>query len=168
VLKVVRNRLKLHKSDPSTSNAEPEYGFNSSSVIEEEQINNFLGEVLIVDDDPDTLFTLNEMVQAAGCKTHIAKGGLECLKILENIKPDLILLDIMMPEMDGFQTLKNIRSNVDLAGIPIYAVTAKAMVGDKEIILKHGFNDYIPKPVNSKTISHKITQLFQQTKHSRL
>jgi signal transduction histidine kinase/CheY-like chemotaxis protein/HAMP domain-containing protein len=168
VLKAVRDRLRLHEIDSLTPKDETEYGFNSSSVIEEEQTNNFFGEVLIVDDDPDTLFTLNEMVQATGCNTHIAKSGLECLKMLENIKPDLILLDIMMPEMDGFQTLKNIRSNVDLAGIPIYAVTAKAMVGDKEIILKHGFNDYIPKPVNSKTISHKITQLFQQTKHSRL
>jgi two-component system chemotaxis sensor kinase CheA len=56
--------------------------------------------------------------------------------IRATIKPDLIMLDIMMPEMDGFQTLKNIRSNTDLEGIPIYAVTAKAMVGDKEIISK--------------------------------
>jgi CheY-like chemotaxis protein len=71
-----------------------------------------------------------------------------------------------MPEMDGFQTLKNIRSNTDLGGIPIYAVTAKAMVGDKEIILKHGFNDYIPKPVSSSIISSKIAQLFSKIKSS--
>jgi CheY-like chemotaxis protein len=61
----------------------------------------FFGEVLIVDDDPDTLFTLNEMVQATGCKTHLAKSGMECLKILENVRPDLIMLDIMMPR-DGW------------------------------------------------------------------
>ncbi|HQJ46610.1 MAG TPA: response regulator, partial [Ignavibacteriaceae bacterium] len=121
-------------------------------------------EVLIVDDDPDTLFTLNEMVQAAGCKTFLAKSGIECLRILEQIKPDLILLDIMMPDMDGFQTLKNIRSNTDLIDIPVYAVTAKAMVGDKEIILKHGFNDYIAKPVNSAIITGKISQLISRIK----
>jgi two-component system chemotaxis sensor kinase CheA len=94
----------------------------------------------------------------------MAKSGIECLKLLEQVHPDLILLDIMMPEMDGFQTLNNIRANNQLAGIPIYAVTAKAMIGDKEIILKHGFNDYIAKPVNSTIISNKIEQLFSKIK----
>jgi two-component system chemotaxis sensor kinase CheA len=122
--------------------------------------------VLIVDDDADTLFTINEIVQATGCKTYLAKSGIECLKLLEQVHPDLILLDIMMPEMDGFQTLNNIRANNQLADIPIYAVTAKAMAGDKEIILKHGFNDYIPKPVNSTIISSKIGQLFSKIKTS--
>ena len=74
----------------------------------------------------------------------------------------------MMPEMDGFQTLKNIRVNENLAAIPIYAVTAKAMVGDKEIILKHGFNDYIPKPANATIISNKIAQLFSKIKSKRI
>lgn len=89
-------------------------------------------------------------------------------KSLESVIPDLILLDIMMPEMDGFQTLKNIRNNIDLSAVPIYAVTAKAMVGDKEIILKHGFNDYIPKPVSSNIIANKIAQLFSKSKSSRV
>ena len=164
VLKTVRDRIKMQEVDEFFTNDDSEPSSNSNLLVEEESIGDFFGEVLIVDDDPDTLFTLNEMVQATGCKTHLAKSGMECLKILENIRPDLIMLDIMMPEMDGFQTLKNIRSNTDLAGIPIYAVTAKAMVGDKEIILKHGFNDYIPKPVNSTIISSKIAQLFSRIK----
>lgn len=154
------------EDDSSFSNTKTDSSVSSISISEEEPAGDFYGEVLIVDDDPDTLFTLNEMVQATGCKTHLAKSGLECLKILENTRPDLIMLDIMMPEMDGFQTLKNIRSNIDLAEIPIYAVTAKAMVGDKEIILKHGFNNYIPKPVNSTIISSKIAQLFSKIKSS--
>jgi CheY-like chemotaxis protein len=70
----------------------------------------------------------------------------------------------MMPEMDGFQTLNNIRANRELADIPIFAVTAKAMAGDKEVVLKHGFNDYIPKPVNSTIIFSKIGQLFSKIK----
>ncbi len=147
-----------------SQNFESELNKNNDFVKDEEFVPESLGEILIVDDDPDTLFTLNEMVQATGCKTYLAKSGIECLKILETITPDLILLDIMMPEMDGFQTLKNIRSNTDLSGIPIYAVTAKAMMGDKEVILKHGFNDYIPKPVNSNIISSKIAQLFSKIK----
>ena len=165
VLKTVRDRIKMQEEDEYYfENAESDSSDGLEITIPDEPVVDFFGDVLIVDDDPDTLFTLNEMVQAAGCKTHLAKSGLECLKILESVRPDLIMLDIMMPEMDGFQTLKNIRSNTDLAGIPIYAVTAKAMVGDKEIILKHGFNDYIPKPVNSTIISGKITQLFSKIK----
>jgi CheY-like chemotaxis protein len=167
VLKAVRDRIKMLEDDEIIfSNRDEKPGVNSVIVAEQENTDDFYGEVLIVDDDPDTLFTLNELVMATGCKTYLAKSGLECLKILENIKPDLIMLDIMMPEMDGFQTLKNIRSNTHLSAIPIYAVTAKAMVGDKEIILKHGFNDYIPKPVSSSIISSKIAQLFSKIKSS--
>jgi len=165
VLKTVRHRINMQENYKLFfSNPETESQSNPIYINDEEHVGDYFGEVLIVDDDPDTLFTLNEMVQATGCKTHLAKSGMECLKILEKITPDLIMLDIMMPEMDGFQTLKNIRINNHLVGIPIYAVTAKAMVGDKEIILKHGFNDYIPKPVNSTIISSKIAQLFSKIK----
>lgn len=163
VLKAVRDRIMLIESE--ISEEEEEFSNQNYEVMENGNVSNEQSlEVLIVDDDPDTLFTLNEMVQAAGCKTFLAKSGIECLRILEQTKPDLILLDIMMPDMDGFQTLKNIRSNTDLIDIPVYAVTAKAMVGDKEIILKHGFNDYIAKPVNSAIISGKISQLISRIK----
>ncbi|MGB5529893.1 MAG: response regulator, partial [Ignavibacteriaceae bacterium] len=158
VLKIVRDRIQMQEDDLRT--IESDINDDRQNIPDDEITGDFCGEVLIVDDDPDTLFTLNEMVQITGCKTHLAKSGLECLKILESVIPDLILLDIMMPEMDGFQTLKNIRNNIDLSAVPIYAVTAKAMVGDKEIILKHGFNDYIPKPVSSNIIANKIAQLF--------
>ncbi len=166
VLKVVRDRIKMQEvNDLPVLDKGKENGGKISDVMVED-VNEYFGQVLIVDDDADTLFTMNEIVQATGCKTYLAKSGIECLKLLEQVHPDLILLDIMMPEMDGFQTLNNIRANNHLADIPIYAVTAKAMAGDKEIILKHGFNDYIPKPVNSTIISSKIGQLFSKIKTS--
>jgi two-component system chemotaxis sensor kinase CheA len=127
-------------------------------------LKNFAAEVLIVDDDPDTLFTLDELVQASNCKTILAKGGKECLDILERKIPDLILLDIIMPEMDGFQVLKQIKRNSKWTDIPVFAVTAKAMKEDNEIILKHGFSDYIPKPVNPSIVSHKIQKIITQLK----
>jgi len=123
-----------------------------------------LAEVLIVDDDEDTLFTINEIVKACNCKTILAKNGIECINILKHSLPDLILLDIMMPGMDGFQTIKKIRANPDWQDIPVYAVTAKAMANDKNIILNHGFDDYLSKPVNSITITSKINQLFSKIK----
>jgi CheY-like chemotaxis protein len=75
-------------------------------------------------------------------------------------------MDIMMPEMDGFQTLKEIRSNDKWGEVPVFAVTAKAMQSDKDVILNHGFTDYIPKPVNPTMISFKIEKLLKQLKAS--
>jgi len=170
VLKVVRDRIRLQEDFELTNsielpgNAEPD----SVEAIEIEEkpseMQNIRGEVLIVDDDPDTLFTLNEIVSSCNCNTLMVKGGRECLAVLATRIPDLILLDIMMPDMDGFQTLKRIKQNKAWQNIPVFAVTAKAMVEDKEIILKHGFDDYISKPVNSASMAFKIERLFSKLK----
>jgi len=169
VLKVVRDRIKLQEiSYLNESSYSPPLKCETPK-IDEPQSNDDenlspRGEIVIVDDDPDTLFTINEIVRSLNFKTKLARSGMECLQILKKQTPDLILLDIMMPVMDGFQTLKNIRANDNWKSIPVYAVTAKAMTGDKEIIIKSGFNDYIPKPVNSAIISFKIEQLLLKTK----
>ena len=159
VLKVVRDRIKQQEQIPQEMNDIP-----AKNVSEQKADSDVLGTVLIVDDDPDTLFTIDEMVKANNCKTIKAKNGVECLKALEHIKPDLILLDIMMPEMDGFQTIKNIRSNDNWKDITVIAVTAKAMSDDKQIIFKSGFDEYIPKPVNASEISEKINQFLNKIK----
>ncbi len=163
VLKIVRDRLKLQEDFSSNSNEKNEKVgrevVNTSNNDNEEE---YYGEVLIVDDEPEVLFTINELVQACNCKTLTARNGIECLKILENTTPDLILLDIMMPEMDGFQTIKKIKENQRFKDIPVFAVSAKAMSDDKKIILKHGFEDFIPKPVDSVIISYKLKKIFNK------
>jgi len=111
-------------------------------------------DIMIVDDDPNTLFTLAEIIQEANCNPIIAHDGKECLELLETKIPDLILLDIIMPELDGFKTIKQIKRNNKWSDIPVIAVTAKAMKEDNEIILKHGLTDYIPKPVNPAFVQH--------------
>ncbi|RPI74312.1 MAG: response regulator, partial [Ignavibacteriales bacterium] len=171
VLKIVRDRIKLHEEysmmsdrvqDHKTIEDEPEedteYAIDEISNTEIET--EYKATVLLIDDDEDTLFTVNEIVQSCGCKTILAGSGQEALELLDKETPDLILLDIMMPGMDGFQTLKKIRQKNSLETIPVFAVTAKAMVGDRDIILKHGFDDYIPKPVNAVTMAFKIEKLF--------
>ena len=177
VLKVVRDRIKMHedysaKNDIQIEDAKVEIVEIKSTksenpeIIDKESDNiNYRGEVLIVDDDADTLFTVSEIVQSCNCKTILAKSGKECLQILEKKTPDLILLDIMMPEMDGFQTLNKIKGQSRWSEIPIYAVTAKAMLEDKEVILRHGFNDYIAKPVNSSIMAFKIEKVFAKRKN---
>jgi len=169
VLKVVRDRLKIQEdykySQESVGLVEDQINIEEQS-IDEVPDKTYHGEVLIVDDDADTLFTINEIVQACYCRTSLAKSGTECIKALEQKIPDLILLDIMMPGMDGFQTLHRIRQNDQWAKIPVFAVTAKAMLGDKAVILRNGFNDYIAKPVNSGVLAFKIERLFSKLKIS--
>ncbi len=170
VLKVVRDRIKFQEknteifnpmefSDRSNSDTLKEMEPAQFSSDKEIELN---GEVLIVDDDPDTLFTLNEIVTSCNCNTILVKGGHECLEALKIKIPDLILLDIMMPGMDGFQTLNRIKQNKAWQNIPVFAVTAKAMMEDREIILRHGFDDYISKPVNSAVLAFKIERLFSK------
>ncbi len=171
VLKVVRDRLKLHEDsseilkDNLVEVSIEDVNINKEHLdMEYENTNGHIGEVLIVDDDPESLFTVNEIVQSCNCETILAKSGQECLNILEVKTPNLILMDIMMPGMDGFQAFNKIRKNKDWDNIPIFAVTAKAMLEDKKVILKHGFDDYITKPVNSGIMSFKIEKLFTQIK----
>lgn len=169
VLKIVRDRLNiqevsLKKEDSIISNEEAEVEL--IKIESKPEGKNYLGEVLIVDDDPDTLFTISELVEACNCKPITATNGIECLEKLKETTPDLILLDIMMPEMDGFQTIKKIRENDKFKNLPVYAVSAKAMSDDKSIIIKHGFDDFIPKPVNQTVINYKLQKIFNQIKIS--
>lgn len=170
VLRVVKDRIEMQERSgfidiPENGKSQKkETGENKFSENETEVPQSSVMEVLIVDDDPDTLFTLDEIVQSCKCNTVLAKNGKECLEILEHKIPDLILLDIIMPEMDGFQTIKQIRKNNEWAEIPVFAVTAQAMREDNEIILKQGFSDYIPKPVNPSVVSDKIQKLITQLK----
>ena len=170
VLKVVRNRIEMQQTELADS---LQNMVNKVSAINGKKNGNndlseqnFKAEVLIVDDDADTLYTLDEIVQGCNCNTVLAKSGKECLAALEQKTPDLILLDIMMPEMDGFQTLKQLKLNKKWSDIPVFAVTAKAMKNDKDIVLKQGFTDYIPKPVNPTIVSFKIQKLISQLKAS--
>ncbi|MBS4036471.1 MAG: response regulator, partial [Ignavibacterium sp.] len=122
--------------------------------------------VLIVDDDPDTLFTLKEIVQKANYRTIIAKNGKECLELMECEIPDIILLDIMMPVMDGFQTIKKIRKSKKFNSLPIFAITAKAMQDDKHTIYKYGFTGLILKPINQNLLLEVIKNSLSTTVRS--
>ena len=118
--------------------------------------------VLIVDDDSDTLFTVGEIIKSLGCDVEFAKDGIECLEKLEDSTPDIILLDIMMPKMDGFETIKNIRNKEKLKNIPVFALTAHAMLDDKGVIEKNGFNDIVTKPLDTSVLAFKVQREFNK------
>ena len=105
--------------------------------------------ILIVEDDVRNVFALSSVLEPKGMKVSIARNGREALAALESTPDiDLVLMDIMMPEMDGIEAMREIRKHPRWAKLPIIALTAKAMKDDQERCLKAGANDYIGKPLD--------------------
>ncbi len=104
--------------------------------------------VLLVEDDVRNVFALSSVLEPLGVDLHIARNGLEALRAIEARDFDLVLMDIMMPEMDGLTAMREIRSHRQWQNLPIIALTAKAMADDRERCLEAGANDYIAKPID--------------------
>jgi HAMP domain-containing protein/CheY-like chemotaxis protein/signal transduction histidine kinase len=109
--------------------------------------------VLLVDDDARNIFALSSVLERRGMHVLTATTGKEAVEIVENT-PELaiVLMDIMMPEMDGYQTMRVIREQPEYRRLPIIALTAKAMKGDREKCLEAGASDYLAKPVNTEQL----------------
>jgi len=109
--------------------------------------------VLLVDDDARNIFALSSVLERRGMRVLTATTGREAIALAEST-PDLaiVLMDIMMPEMDGYQTIAVIRNNTAFRRLPIIALTAKAMKGDREKCLEAGASDYLAKPVNTEQL----------------
>lgn len=105
--------------------------------------------ILVVDDDVRNVFALTSALEQKGALVEIARNGLEAIdKLQHDAGIDLVLMDIMMPEMDGFTAMQEIRKDVRFAKLPIIAVTAKAMKDDQDRCLRSGANDYLAKPID--------------------
>ena len=109
--------------------------------------------VLLVDDDARNIFALSSVLERRGMNVLIATTGKEAIGILQST-PEiaLALMDIMMPEMDGYRTMQKIRNDAKLRRLPIIALTAKAMKGDREKCIAAGASDYLAKPVNTEQL----------------
>jgi len=106
--------------------------------------------VLVVDDDARNIFALASLLENHEMEVVSATNGRQAIDILHaSSDVDIVLMDIMMPEMDGYETMREIRNVPEFRTLPILALTAKAMKGDREKCLEAGASDYIAKPVNS-------------------
>ena len=113
--------------------------------------------VLLVDDDMRNIFAIYTVFEEKGLNIHIAKTGVEAIQRLEeNPDTDIVLMDIMMPEMDGYQAMREIRKQKRFKKLPIIALTAKAMKGDRAKCIQAGANDYLSKPVDREKLLSMI------------
>jgi CheY-like chemotaxis protein len=117
--------------------------------------------ILIVEDNPTNQLVLNSILKKLGHQTTIAENGVKALEILANAEFDLILMDCQMPEMDGFEATRAIRSGNRQKNIPIIAVTANVMEGDEQRCLDAGMNDYMKKPIKKELLMEKISQWYK-------
>lgn len=118
--------------------------------------------VLIVDDEPDNRVIAEKVLAFGGAKVQTAVHGEDGLKRLAEINPSFILLDLSMPVMDGWEMLKAIRANPRTASIPVIALTAHAMAGDRERVIEAGFNGYIAKPFRLGSFISDIKNCFRE------
>jgi CheY-like chemotaxis protein len=126
--------------------------------------------VLVVDDDVRNIFALTSLLEQHGVNVLSAETGTEAIALLNQDEDiDAVLMDIMMPEMDGYETMRRIRENPRRRLLPILALTAKAMKGDREKCLEAGASDYIAKPVNTEELLALLRiWLFGKQKFARI
>lgn len=116
--------------------------------------------ILIAEDNPINRELLRELLEIRGYMVAEACDGQEALAMVEQAPPDIVLLDIGMPLMDGFGVVRKLRENPRFISLPIVAVTAYAMQGDREKILSSGFDGYLSKPVNAAALVQELSRLL--------
>lgn len=118
--------------------------------------------VLAVDDEPHILFILSQVLNKKGCNVLTAAGGEDAIKIAQKEMPDLIILDVMMPDISGYEVCQHLKSNPTTKEIPIVILTAEQNEEHKDAMYKLGVVDYIPKPFSPNGLSSKIDEILSK------
>ena len=118
--------------------------------------------LLVADDNRLSRELIRDVLEGAGCRVVEAANGEEALARVEDANPDLVLLDIEMPLMDGFSVLSEFRNNPRLAGLPVIAITAKGMQPDRERIAAAGFDDCLIKPISAAELRKRVGELLDR------
>jgi len=118
--------------------------------------------ILVAEDNAVNRELLRELLEARGYTVSEACDGQQALRIIEQTHPDIVLLDISMPVLDGYAVARKIRENPAFAPLSILAITAYAMQGDREKILNSGFDGYLSKPVNASALTDELERLLRK------
>jgi CheY-like chemotaxis protein len=116
--------------------------------------------ILVVEDNPMNMELISDLLEISGYEVLKAMSGKEMFKIIGSVStvPDLILMDVQIPEVDGLMLTKSLKENLLTRGIPVIALTAHAMKGDREKALEAGCIDYISKPINTREFVSRISK----------
>jgi CheY-like chemotaxis protein len=120
-----------------------------------------MDKVLIVDDNRASRDLIRAILKPVRCNIIEASHGHTALDVIQQERPGLVLLDIDMPGLDGLTVVRRIRENTSLAGLPVVAVTAFAMEGDREAAIAAGFTAYLTKPVRAAALRQQVQQLLE-------
>jgi two-component system, cell cycle response regulator DivK len=120
--------------------------------------------ILVIEDNVQNMYLIRFLLESNGLTVLEALNGQDGIRLAHEEKPEIILLDIQLPGMDGYEIAKIIRSSSDIKDIPIIAVTSYAMAGDRERILAAGATDYIEKPINPETFVDQIRVHFPKSR----
>jgi CheY-like chemotaxis protein len=123
--------------------------------------------ILVIEDDPNTLELMTYLLTAFGHSVLTAADGVTGLAMARAERPDLIACDIQLPQLDGFGVARALAEEPELSGIPLIAVTAFSMVGDREAILNAGFDDYISKPIDPEKFVGQLDRYLPLALHAR-
>jgi two-component system cell cycle response regulator DivK len=119
--------------------------------------------VLCIEDNPANMILVERVVEAEGHKLLKAEDGIEALDLLSSIIPDIILLDINLPGIDGLELARRFKADPRLSPVPLIATTAQVLVGDRERCLEAGCDDYLPKPLDIRRLREVIRQYLGET-----
>ncbi len=117
--------------------------------------------ILIIEDNPANLELMSYLLGAFGHTVLSAEDGRQGLEAVRREQPDLIICDVQLPEMDGYEVARWLKSDAGLRGTPLIAVTALAMVGDRDRMLAAGFDDYLAKPIDPETFVRQMENFLQ-------
>jgi DNA-binding response OmpR family regulator len=120
--------------------------------------------VLVVDDEPSILTAIEFIMKSAGFRVRTARDGVEALRALEEERPDLLLLDVMIPPPDGFDICQRIRAMPALKDLPIIMLTARGRDIEREKGLAMGADDYVTKPFSTRELMAKVRELLERRK----
>src|ERR687892_2000948 len=123
--------------------------------------------LLVVDDDPDIARFIEVNLRTHGFEVHVASDGVEALEQVQEIEPDLVLVDVMMPRMDGFQVVDRLRSDPRTANVSIIMLTAKALTADKVLGITTGADDYIIKPFDPIELVARVKGTLRRAREMR-
>lgn len=122
-----------------------------------------MSKVIVIDDEPFILMMIEDKLKKAGIKVITLRESINAVSVVKNEKPDLIILDWMMPELSGIDLCKMLKSEPDIAKIPIFMLTAKGQEADEQLGLKCGVTRYITKPFSPKSLLEMIEETLGKT-----